>query len=190
MLSPVADQPSPPARRFGPPSTDRQSAEAATSTPLSQKQPRYRPSSLALGPAALDFGRVIAPNDAASGRLWTIVFEEIAGSDALEMGERGGAIPFVCREWRRLAELHFSVFAFPLGPAAALSTMLATVGELEPDLTAPESNPRRGAEAVWFYTGKITHTRGSRAGPASFCFAGSHQKPSALPRSSFWRRHQ
>ena len=38
--------------------------------------------------------------------------------------------------------------------------MLATVGMLEPDLTAPESNPRSSDKAVWFYTGKITHTRG------------------------------
>ena len=94
--------------------------------------------------------------------MWIIVFEQIKSSEVLTMNDRGGSIPFVCREWRRLAELHFSIFPFPLGPAAALTTMLAAVSSLEPDLTAPESNPRSGDKAVWFYTGKITHTRGPR----------------------------
>ena len=134
-LSPVSDQPSPPAVR--------------------EFERKHEPEALELGPTALAFGD-------AAGRLWTIVFEQIMASDALTMNERGGSIPLVCRDWRRLAELHFSIFPFPFGPAAALSTMLATVSSLEPDLTAPESNPRSGDKAVWFYTGKITHTRGPR----------------------------
>eukprot|EP01043_Picozoa_sp_COSAG02_P007619 COSAG02_NODE_231_length_27944_cov_5.843347_11_plen_608_part_00 len=134
LLSPVSDQPSPPAALRA----------------IDQK-----PEKLELGPTALEFGD-------AAGRLWTIVFEQIMASDALTMNDRGGSIPLVCREWQRLAELHFSIFPFPFGPAAALSTMLATVSNLEPDLTAPESNPRSGDKAVWFYTGKITHTRGPR----------------------------
>lgn len=150
LLSPVADQPSPPATRKQP-----QALELGPSAAAGARAEQPRP--FELEPAALDFSAWDA-----AGRVWTIVFEQIRSSEALAMSERGGSIPFVCREWRRLAELHFSIFPFPLGPAAALTTMLATVSSLEPDLTAPESNPRSGDKAVWFYTGKITHTRGPR----------------------------
>ena len=164
MLSPVAAAPSPPSR------------------PKQAVPERQQPSVIAQRlkgvvvdddgavaarppPPALDLGHARWSSDArpaaATDRLWIIVFEHIASTGALSMADRA-ATPFVCREWRRLAR-SFSVFDFLLPPAACLSTMLVTVGELAPDLTAPESNPRQEkTSAVWFYTGKITHTRGPR----------------------------